>query len=81
MKKDLDKIKKAYGEDFAKSFCRTHFSHVLEKEDFSFFEFLKSVVHPSKFLYEDLIKYNKLEEFKNAIYGVLNNNKTQEPDL
>ena len=57
MKKDLAKIKKLYGEDFAKKFCRKYFSHILEKEDFSFTDFLVAKVYPSKFFYEDLNSY------------------------
>ena len=81
MRKDLDKIKKLYGEDFAKKICRKYFSHILEREDFSFAEFLKSHFYPSKFLYEDLIKYDKATHFKNAIYGMLNNSNTVDVDI
>ncbi len=69
MKKDLDKIKKLYGEDFAKKFCRTYFSHLIDREDSSFLEFLIKTIYPSRFFYEDLIKHNKVNQFKNFIWG------------
>ena len=81
MKKDLEKIKKLYGEDFAKKFCRPYFSHIIEREDFSFADFLTSIIAPSKFFYEDLVASGSIESFKNALYGSLNNNVTTNVDI
>jgi len=77
MKNDLDRIKKLYGEDFAKQFCRKHFSHIIEREDFSFADFLIKLIAPNRYFYEDLIKHNKLEDFKNSIWGMFNEEITE----
>ncbi len=81
MKKDLDRIKKLYGEEFAKKFCRPYFSHILEREDFSFADFLVSKISPSKFFYEDLLRSGKIEKFKNALFGMLNSEKLHVADI
>ncbi len=81
MKKDLDKIKKLYGEDFARNFCRQYFSHVLEREDFSFTAFLTSIIAPSRFFYEDLLKSGRVEKFRDALFGMLSQEQTEEVDI
>ena len=73
MEKDLNRIKKMYGEDFAKKICRVYFSNFLEREDFSFADYISSVCAPNKFLYEDLVKYNLVNKFVTAVTGSLNN--------
>ena len=81
MNNDLVRIKKLYGEDFAKKFCRPYFSHIIEREDFSFADYLTTIIAPSKGFYDDLIKNNKLELFKRAIWGVFNDKKTDNQDV
>ena len=81
MKNDLTKIKKLYGEDFAKKFCRAHFAHIMEREDFSFAEFLTTIVFPSKFFYEDLKKHNQEENFKNILNGMFNEDRVEIVDI
>lgn len=69
--KDLDKIKKYYGEDFA-HYCRV-FSTILdtatEENPTPLFNLLSSYFYPNKSLLEDLVEQNKLEQFKKYIYN------------
>lgn len=68
MQGDLKKIKKRYGEKMA-HLCRELFSTILENEGV-LYELLSSKFAPNKFLYEDIIEQEKVEEFKNLIYGL-----------
>ncbi len=81
MKSDLKRIQRLYGEDFAKRFCRPFFSHLIEREDFSFADFLVSIISPTKFFYEDVVKSGRTEKLKNALFGVLNTTKSQTVDI
>lgn len=81
MKNDLNRIKKLYGEEFAKQFCRPNFSHLIEREDFSLADFLTSIVAPSKYFYEDLIVNNKLDEFRNSIWGMFSEDNSKDIDI
>ena len=65
--KDYERLKKKYGESFAK-FCRANFSTILEEEG-KLVEIIESKFAPSKFLYEDIVYYNKEEDFINYIYS------------
>ena len=69
--KDLDKIKKYYGEDFA-HYCRV-FSTILdtatEENPTPLFNLLSTYFYPNKSLLEDLVEQNKLEQFKKYIFG------------
>ncbi len=78
MEKDLDKIKKLYGEEFAKKICRAHFAHLIEREDFSLADFLTTLIAPTKFFYEDLIKHSSIEEFKNYVLGLIASEQNRE---
>lgn len=53
MKSDVKKIKKLYGERFYEDVIRPNFSHLVEKEDFNFTEFLKSVFAPTRGFLDD----------------------------
>ena len=68
MQGDLKKIKKKYGEKMA-HLCRVLFSTLLEKEGL-LYELITFKFAPNKFLYDDIIKQNKIEEFKDLIYSL-----------
>jgi len=63
---ELRRIKKLYGEDFAK-FCRTAFPRILEEEGL-LTETLKRSFQPTHGLYEALVKGDSLQDFKNHIF-------------
>ena len=65
---DLKKIKKKYGEKMA-HLCRELFSTLLEKEGL-LYELITFKFAPNKFLYDDIIEQNKIEEFKDLIYSL-----------
>ena len=69
--KDLEKIKKYYGEDFA-HYCRV-FSTILdtatEENPTPLFNLLYSLFYPNKSLYEDLVNQKKLDDFKNHVFA------------
>ncbi len=66
MTNDLKIIKKYYGEAMA-HFCRDTFSTILEQSG-SLSNILFSHFNPTKFLYEDLVLQNRLQQFRNYIY-------------
>ena len=63
---ELKKIKKLYGEDFAK-LCRTLFSRILDDEG-RLLEILLQTFAPSHSLYDELISQNRTFEFKGYIF-------------
>jgi len=67
MRGELKVIKKKYGENFAK-LCRSLFPTILE-EDGKLLEILDKTFEPSHFLYEDLVKEDCVDKFKDYIYS------------
>ena len=63
---ELKRIKKLYGEDFAK-LCRTLFSRILDDEG-KLLEILLQTFAPSHSLYNELISQNRIFEFKGYIF-------------
>ena len=70
LNKDLEIIKKKYGENMMK-LCRSFFSSILEEEG-RLLSILLSNFYPSHTLYDDLEEQNLLEDFKNFIYSLAN---------
>ena len=68
-KDDLKLIKEKYGENMM-HLCRTLFPTLLETPGL-LFEVLSSNFNFSKFLYGDIIQNNKVEDFKNYIYSLI----------
>ena len=66
MEGELRKIKKLYGEDFAK-LCRVHFSRLLDEEG-KLTEILLKLFAPSHSLYDELMRQDRIFEFKGAVY-------------
>ena len=66
MEGELRKIKKLYGEDFAK-LCRVHFSRLLDEEG-KLTEILLKLFAPSHSLYDELMNQDRIFEFKGAVY-------------
>ena len=66
---DLIKIKKYYGENMM-HLCRKLFPTLLETDNL-LFELLDSSYERSKYLYDDIIKSNNEEHFKNYIYSLI----------
>ena len=69
MDKDLEMIKKNYGENFAK-LCRTLFPTILEIEGF-LPKIIMSTFAPSHYLYEDIISNEMENKFKNLVYSLI----------
>ena len=76
---ELKKIKKLYGEDFAK-LCRTLFSRILDDEG-KLLEILLSKFAPSRTLYDELIKQDRVFEFKGMIYKAAGIAKPERKDI
>ena len=70
MNNELKQIKKIYGEDTMK-LCRTLFPTILEHEGL-LSNILAKHFAPTKFLAKEIIKEDKVNEFKNYIYGFYN---------
>ena len=70
MNNDLKKIKKYYGEDMM-HLCRELFSTILE-ESGVLLKILEDSFPHSKYLYDDIIKDNQVENFKDFIYDKYN---------
>ncbi|MBQ9072358.1 MAG: hypothetical protein IJY25_04305 [Bacilli bacterium] len=68
MSEDLKIIKDKYGEKMM-HLCRSLFSTLLEHSGL-LSELLLENFYPSRFLYEDIIKSNNVENFKNCIYSL-----------
>ena len=68
MQGDLKRIKKVYGERMA-HLCRELFSTLLENEGV-LYDVISSKFAPNKFLYDDIIEQDKVEEFKDFIYSL-----------
>ena len=68
---DLKKIKKVYGERFAK-LCRTLFPTYLEEEGL-LFETLQKTIEPNADLYNDVLPIK--DEFASFIHNCINFNK------
>ena len=66
-KEDLKVIKKKYGEKMS-HLCRELFPTILENEG-ELSNLMLDNFEPSKFLYEDIIKSNSIENFKNYVYS------------
>lgn len=68
--KELNQIKKLYGEDFA-HFCRSNFSTILEEEGL-LLELITQKIAPTHMIYKDLESQQSLNDFKfyinNAYY-------------
>lgn len=79
MNKELEKIKKLYGEKFA-HLCRTLFPTVLEQEGF-LLEILTNYFAPTRSLYDDIINQNKTIAFGNYINGVYQKLTKQELEV
>lgn len=75
---ELKKIKKLYGEDFAK-LCRTLFSRILDDEG-KLLEILLSKFAPSRTLYDELIRQDRVFEFKGMIYKAAGIAKPEKKD-
>ena len=76
LNKDLEIIKKKYGENMMK-LCRSFFSSILEEEGV-LSKIILSNFYPNHNLYDDIID-NKLENnFKNYIYNMIDVSKKQE---
>ena len=67
MNNELKKIKKIYGEE-TMHLCRTLFPTILEHEGL-LLSILEEHFAPTKFLAREVIKEDKINEFKNYIYG------------
>jgi len=70
---ELEKIKNYYGEKMM-HLCRSLFPTLLEKENL-LLNLLESNFAHSKFLYEDIVKYNQIDNFKNYIYYLIEEEK------
>ncbi len=66
MEGELKKIKKLYGENFAK-LCRSLFPTILQEEN-KLLSLLLSKFEPSRSLYDDLIRLEKVYDFKYFIF-------------
>ena len=75
---DLKMIKKYYGEDMS-HLCRSLFSTILE-ESGELYKIITSKFSPSKFLYNDLVKYNITNIFKDYIYALYKKKDTSISD-
>ena len=73
---DLKIIKKKYGEQMM-HLCRELFPIILETPGLLITLMLRNF-EPSKFLYDDIVKNDKQEDFKNYIYGFINVEKANE---
>ncbi len=67
---DLKLIKKYYGENFM-HLCRELFPTILEKEGLLFY-LIKNKFHYNKYLYDDIIEQDKVNDFKDYIYSLTN---------
>lgn len=67
MEGELNKIKKIYGENFAK-LCRSLFPSILEEEG-KLLSILQEKFAPTRTLWEDLLDQEKVQEFKYYIYN------------
>lgn len=67
---DLIKIKNKYGEEMM-HFARKNFSSILEQPGL-LFRLFETNFDYSKYLYDDIVKYNLTENFKNYIYSMAN---------
>ena len=70
MNNDLKKIKKHYGEAMM-HLCRKLFPTILEEEG-KLFELMQTNFYDNRYLYDDLVKYNLIIEFKDYIYEKFN---------
>ena len=68
MSKDYDILKKYYGEKFAR-LCRECFPTLLEDEG-RLSGLIMSKFNPSRFLYDDLVRAEAVENFKGYIYSL-----------
>ena len=75
MNKDLELIKKKYGERMSR-LCRELFPILLETEGL-LPEILLSNFEPSHILYDDLLKDNLIQEFKAFIYSKVENKENE----
>ena len=69
MNEELKMIKKKYGEKMA-HFCRDYLATILETDGL-LLKLLLDNFEPSHDLYEDIVKQNKEDEFKNYIYSLV----------
>ena len=69
MNKDLKLIKKHYGEKMM-HLCRELFPTLLEQEGL-LSKLMLDTFAPSRFLYDDIVESNNIEEFKNYIYEIV----------
>lgn len=76
MNSELKKIKKYYGEEMM-HLCRELFSTILEEEG-ALLDIFESKFPHSKFLYEDIVKDNKVTAFKDFIYEIYNSPPEEE---
>ena len=76
MNNDLKIIKKKYGEKMM-HFCRATFSTILETEGL-LPQLLISKFNESHYLYDDIVKNDKLLEFRNFIYGLITKEEPKE---
>lgn len=76
---ELKKIKKLYGEDFAK-LCRTHFSRILDNEG-KLLEILLQSFAPSHSLYNELVSQNKIFEFKGHVFNKMGIKTPEKKDI
>ena len=76
---ELNKIKKIYGENFAK-LCRSHFPTLLEHEG-TLLRILQAKFAPTRSLYDDLVKADKVLDFKYYIYNLAGVQPTKIVDI
>ena len=66
---DLIQIKRHYGEKMM-HLCRELFPTALETPGLLYSTLLKAF-HPSRFLYDDLVRCNKIDDFKTYVYSLI----------
>ena len=67
MRRDYDKIKDTYGESMAKM-CRRLFPGIMEKGEL--YSLLISKFSPNRFLCDDIVYGNRVEDFENYIFSL-----------
>ena len=75
MNSDLKLIKKKYGEKMS-HLCRELFPVILEQEGL-LSKLLLDHFEPNHLLYEDIVKDNAVNSFKNYIYQIIDNNQEE----
>ena len=69
MNEELKNIKKMYGEKMM-HLCRELFATILENCPSTLEQILKDSFNESRFLYDDIVDNNLIDDFKNYVYGI-----------